>query len=208
MENSKTGIKIILTFIVLFCGAIFFTNSLVVIDAGEVGVRLRFGKIVHEDLFPGIHIKLPMADEIVVFPTRVEKIDMAAKKGNPITALSVEGLPVTLDVTVLYRINPNKADEIYKNYGTDFDEKIVIPITREIVRNVVSQYNVEDLYSTKRAELQEKVYNQLKKELRQTDISLVDFLLRNVKLPPRIVEKIEEKLRAKEEAEKMRYVLQ
>jgi len=57
---------------------------------------------------------IPGIERVVVFSTRVEKIDMTYKTRNPITALSVEGLPVRLDVTVLYRIIPEKADEIYR----------------------------------------------------------------------------------------------
>jgi len=184
------------------------SRSLHVIDAGEVGVKLRLGKVDKEELYPGVHIVLPWIESVVIFSTRVEKIDMTTRTRNPITALSIEGLPVRLDVTVLYRIIPQKADEIYKNYGVNFAEKVIIPIVRETVRNVIARYKIEDLYSTKRAELQKTIYDELKKRLLTAHIQIVDLLLRDVRLPKKVVEKIEEKLRAKEEAEKMKFVIE
>ncbi len=208
MANQNISAKIILTIFILFIFGTIVGSSLIIIDAGEVGIKLRFGKIVSEELFPGIHFKLPGAEKIVIFSTRVEKIDMRAKTGNPIVALSIEGLPASLDVTILYRIIPDKADRIYKNYGINYAEKLIVPIAREAIRNVVAQYKIEDLYSTKRAKLQTSIYRDIKEKLEKCDIEVVDVLLRNVKLPSKVVEKIEEKLRAKEEAEKMKFVIQ
>jgi regulator of protease activity HflC (stomatin/prohibitin superfamily) len=208
VEKQNISTKIFLTLIVLFAFGTILGSSLVIIDAGEVGVKLRFGKIISEELFPGIHFKLPGAEKIIIFSTRVEKIDMRAKTGNPIVALSIEGLPASLDVTILYRIVPDKADRIYKNYGINYANKLIVPIAREAIRNVVAQYKIEDLYSTKRARLQTNIYKDIKEKLEKCDIEVVDVLLRNVKLPSKVVEKIEEKLRAKEEAEKMKFVIQ
>jgi len=208
VEKQNISAKIVLTLIVLFAFGTILSSSLVIIDAGEVGVKLRFGKIISEELFPGIHFKLPGAEKIIIFSTRVEKIDMRAKTGNAIVALSIEGLPASLDVTILYRIVPDKADRIYKNYGINYANKLIVPIAREAIRNVVAQYKIEDLYSTKRARLQTNIYRDIKEKLEKCDIEVVDVLLRNVKLPSKVVEKIEEKLRAKEEAEKMKFVIQ
>ena len=201
--RAPVFIILLLAFALLVLG-----RSLHVIDAGEVGVKLRLGKVDKEELYPGVHIVLPWIESVVIFSTRVEKIDMTTRTRNPITALSIEGLPVRLDVTVLYRIIPQKADEIYKNYGVNFAEKVIIPIVRETVRNVIARYKIEDLYSTKRAELQKTIYDELKKRLLTAHIQIVDLLLRDVRLPKKVVEKIEEKLRAKEEAEKMKFVIE
>ncbi|TCK06412.1 prohibitin family protein [Phorcysia thermohydrogeniphila] len=205
---ERRGRAPVLIVLLLAVVAIALTRSLHVIDAGEVGVKLRLGKVDKEELYPGVHIVLPWIESVVIFSTRVEKIDMTTKTRNPITALSIEGLPVRLDVTVLYRIVPQKADEIYKNYGVDFAEKVIISIVRETVRNVIARYKIEDLYSTKRAELQKTIYDELKKRLLTAHIQVVDLLLRDVRLPKKVVEKIEEKLRAKEEAEKMKFVIE
>jgi len=205
---ERKGRAPVLIVLLLAIVAVVLSRSLYVIDAGEVGVKLRLGKVDREELYPGVHIVLPWIENVVIFSTRVEKIDMTAKHGNPITALSVEGLPVRLDVTVLFRIVPQKADEIYKNYGVNFADKVIIPIAREVVRNVIARYKIEDLYSTKRGELQKTIYDELKKRLLTANIQVVDLLLRDVRLPKKVVEKIEEKLRAKEEAEKMKFVIE
>ncbi|RUM42473.1 MAG: prohibitin family protein [Desulfurobacterium sp.] len=205
---ERKGRAPVLIVLLLAVVAVVLSRSLYVIDAGEVGVKLRLGKVDREELYPGVHIVLPWIENVVIFSTRVEKIDMTAKHGNPITALSVEGLPVRLDVTVLFRIVPQKADEIYKNYGVNFADKVIIPIAREVVRNVIARYKIEDLYSTKRGELQKTIYDELKKRLLTANIQVVDLLLRDVRLPKKVVEKIEEKLRAKEEAEKMKFVIE
>ncbi len=208
MERSKSTTFVTALVIGIAAIALILTQAVEIIDAGEVGVKLRLGKVSKEELYPGIHIVVPGIERVVVFSTRVEKIDMTYKNRNPITALSVEGLPARLDVTVLYRIIPEKADEIYKNYGVNFADKVIVPIVRETVRNVVAQYRIEDLYSTKRGKLQKRIYDEVKERLKKANIQVVDVLLRNVNLPKKVVEKIEEKLRAKEEAEKMKYVIE
>ncbi|SMO46381.1 SPFH domain, Band 7 family protein [Balnearium lithotrophicum] len=200
--------RILILFILIILIGIALFQSVKVIETGEVGVRLRLGKIDREELYPGVHFLIPIIDRVVIFSTRVNKIDFLNAKGNPVTALSVEGLPAKLDITVLYRIIPDKADEIYRNFGTDYAEKIVVPIVRETVRNVVAQYKIEDLYSTNRGKLQKEIYERVKEKLKSSNIDIVDVLLRNVALPKKVVEKIEEKLRAKEEAEKMKYVIE
>ncbi|MEO2082864.1 MAG: prohibitin family protein [Desulfurobacteriaceae bacterium] len=194
----------------IFVAVLIFVllQAVKVIDAGEVGVKLRLGKVSEEELYPGVHFVIPGIERIVVFSTRVEKIDMTAARGNPITALSVEGLPARLDVTVLYRIVPEKADVIYKTYGVNYADKVIVPIVREAVRNVIARYRIEDLYSTKRAELQKRIYDAVRNRLKEANIEVVDVLLRNVALPSKVIEKIEEKLRAKEEAEKMKFVIE
>ena len=128
-RGNKASSAVVINFVMVLL-ALILTHSVHIIDAGEVGVKLRLGKVDREELYPGIHFVFPWIESVVIFSTRVEKIDMTHKTRNPITALSVEGLPVRLDVTVLYRIIPQKADEIYKNYGMGFAEKVIIPIVR------------------------------------------------------------------------------
>ncbi len=207
VSRRKVVITTIIGVVVIFSLLLAFL-SIKIIDAGEIGVKLRLGKVSKEELYPGIHVVVPGIERVVVFSTRVEKIDMTYKAKNPITALSVEGLPARLDVTILYRIIPEKADEIYKNYGVNFADKVIVPIVRETVRNVVAQYRIEDLYSTKRGKLQKRIYDEVKERLKKANIQVVDVLLRDVNLPKKVVEKIEEKLRAKEEAEKMKFVIE
>ncbi len=209
MRTSGSDAPKVIFFGIFVAVLIFvFLQAVKVIDAGEVGVKLRLGKVSEEELYPGVHFVIPGIERIVVFSTRVEKIDMTAARGNPITALSVEGLPVRLDVTVLYRIVPEKADVIYKTYGVNYADKVIVPIVREAVRNVIARYRIEDLYSTKRAELQKRIYDAVRSRLKEANIEVVDVLLRNVALPSKVIEKIEEKLRAKEEAEKMKFVIE
>ncbi len=207
-SNRSAVIKVFPIMIAFFLFLILMINSFVTIDAGEVGIRLRLGKIDKEELYPGFHFVIPAIEKVIVFSTRVEKIDMTQVHRNPISALSMEGLPAVLDVTILYRIVPSETDEIYKNFGTDYAQKLIVPIARESVRNIVAQYKIEDLYSSKRAELQKRISQEIKNRLEGDNITVIDLLLRNVKLPAKVVEKIEEKLRAKEEAEKMKFVIQ
>ena len=108
MERSKSASFVTALVIGVAAVALILTQAVEIIDAGEIGVKLRLGKVSKEELYPGIHIVIPGIERVVVFSTRVEKIDMTYKARNPITALSVEGLPVRLDVTVLYRIIPER----------------------------------------------------------------------------------------------------
>jgi regulator of protease activity HflC (stomatin/prohibitin superfamily) len=122
--------------------------------------------------------------------------------------LSLDGLEVVIDVTVLYRVRPDKTPEILKEIGVDYKNIIVRPLVRTKLRNNAVYYDAVSLYSTKRDEFQNRVFDDIKKEFGLRGLELESLLVRNIMLPESVRMTIESKINAEQDAQKMTFVLQ
>jgi regulator of protease activity HflC (stomatin/prohibitin superfamily) len=158
-------------------------------------------------------LKIPFS-RVIPFSTRTQEYTMTARQNegqiqgdDSIAALTKEGLQVKLDITVLYHLEKNKAVEIYKTIGRDYESKIIRPAIRSSIREVVAQYQAEALYSTKREESANTLLTILKKRIEPRGIIVEDILLRDVTLPAKLSDAIEEKLKAEQEAQRFDFIL-
>lgn len=191
-----------------------FFASIVIIEAGETGVYSLFGKVKDEELHSGFHLVIPLA-KVTEMSIRTEEYTMSIVQGegekfgsDAITALTKEGLNVDLDITVLYKLNEDRAADVYRDVGLDYEDKIIRPSIRTSIRDVIAQYEAKDIYSEKRQEAAQRISEQLKESLESRGIVLEDVLLRNVVLPPNLAQSIQEKLQAEQEAEKYDFILE
>jgi regulator of protease activity HflC (stomatin/prohibitin superfamily) len=208
-----TSKKILTSMTVLIIGLIIALNTIVVIDAGEVGVTSLFGKVDQEKLQSGIHLVNPFK-KVIRMNTRTQEYTMSIAQGegrlygdDSIDALTKEGLSVALDITVLYRLNTDKADEVYKNIGVQYEEKIIRPQIRTSIREVVSQYLAREIYAEKRSEAQQAIMDNLQANIDARGITIENVLVRNIDLPEKLENSIEEKLTAEQESQKYEFLL-
>lgn len=214
MSRALSGTKKIVLFIFLFIFLLWLIpNSYAIIEAGTVGVYSIFGKVRNEVLYPGFHVVNPFS-RITRMSIRTEEYTMSRatdegrKAGDDsIAALTKEGLNVSLDMTALYHLDAAKASEVYRTLGIDYDEKVVRPEIRSAIRGVVAQYDARDLYSTKREEANQKIFDELKVALDPRGIILETVLIRDVLLPANLTQAIQEKLAADQEAQKYDFIL-
>lgn len=211
MNNFK---KIGTTAFFAILGLGLFFSSIVIVDAGETGVYSLFGKVKDAELKSGFHLVIPLA-RVTRMSTRTEeytmsKMNAGGKKvgDDSITALTKEGLEVSLDITVFYHLDEAQASEVYKNVGENFEEKIVRPEIRSTIREVTAQFDAKEMYSDKREEANQLILSQLKEKLDKRGIIVEDTLLRNVSLPANLAQSIQEKLQAEQEAQKYEFILQ
>jgi len=190
------------------------SSSVKVIEPGKVGVQSLFGKVQPEVLESGLHFIDPVV-EVTEFDARTQNYTMSAvstegdKTGDDaIRVLSSDGLEVTIDLSVLYRVSPTKTPYILQNLGTDYVEKIVRPVARTAIRDNAVAYEAVSLYSTKRAEFQTKIYGAISTAFAKNGIELQSVLVRNITLPQSVKASIESKINAEQDAQKMQFVLQ
>lgn len=193
---------------------ILFFNVVKVIEAGNVGVVSLFGRVSDRALTPGINFVLPLSS-VHRFSTRTQEYTMSsvadegAKQGNDSIAVRTkEGLDMTLDITVLYRVNETSAPEIYKTIGTLYEDKIIRTIVRSVIREVVANYDAKEVYSSKRIEVNDQISDNIKSKIEPRGFILENVLLRDVKLPANLSQTIQEKLQAEQEAQKYEFILQ
>lgn len=206
--------KLLLITLVCLTLIVFLRRSIIIVQPGKVGILEVMGKVYDQELFSGLHFINPLG-KVTLMETRTQDYTMTVTYGegrkaeaDVITALTKEGLSVGLDVTVLYHLDPEKASDLYKNVGLDYDEKIIRPSIRSTIREVIAQYEAKDIYSEKRAEAAKNIAKLLEAAIELRGINLEEVLLRDVQLPKKLTESIEEKLTADQEAQRMDFVLQ
>jgi len=204
----------LIPFGVMFLSFIFLVASMVrLIPPGNVGVVIVFGKVQETTLKNGLHLVNPFAS-IEKMSIRIEEYTMSgiSREGqvrgdDAIQALTSEGLMVRLDVTVWYYLIPDGAAEVYSTLGLNYVDKIVRPAARTSIRNVISNYKVEDIYTQNREAVSIQIGENLREAVKGRNLGIERVLLRDVKLPDKVQNEINAKMAAKQEAEKMEFVL-
>lgn len=186
----------------------------VVIPVGMTGVRTLFGKVQNKEISSGLHIINPL-EHVEKMSIRTEEYTMSVSHGegqrvgaDQISALTNEGLPIDLDITVFYHLNENKASDVYKDLGLNYQEKIIRPEIRSTIREIIANYNAKDVYSEKRAEVSQKIQERMIKSIEPRGITVEQVLLRNVTLPKKLSASISEKLQAEQESQKYDFILE
>jgi regulator of protease activity HflC (stomatin/prohibitin superfamily) len=184
------------------------------IDAGQIGVSSLFGKVSNEVLTPGLNFVNPLVN---VYNVDIKTLNYTMsgvhnegeKEGDDaIRVLTSDGLEVTIDLTVLYRVVGAEAPRLIRETGLDYKDKIVRPLTRTKIRDNAVYFTAIDLYSTKRDQFQNKIFTSIEADFKKRGLILEQLLLRNITLPNNVKTSIEEKIKAEQDAQKMEFVLQ
>lgn len=119
-----------------------------------------------------------------------------------------EGLQVGIDITVWHHIAPDRVIDIHQKIGPDFEEKIIRPAIRSVIRLVISEYAVMDVYSSMRAKIQDEINAKVKALVEKDGFVIDEIVLRDVRFTDAFAQAIEQKQIAQQAAEQMRYVLE
>lgn len=183
------------------------------INAGKVGVKSLYGNVEPDILESGLHIINPLLD-VTEFDIQTQNYTMSAEHNegaqegdDAIRVLSNDGLEVVIDLTVLYRVSPVDAPKIFKQIGVDYTDKIVRPVTRTRIRDNAVYYDAVALYSTKRNEFQDRIFENIEADFKSRGLILEQLLIRNINLPASVKATIESKINAEQDAQKMQFVL-
>jgi regulator of protease activity HflC (stomatin/prohibitin superfamily) len=184
------------------------------IDAGEIGVKVLFGSIQKDVMISGLHFINPLLD-VKKLDVKTQNYTMSGvhdegdKAGDDaIKVLTSDGLEVTIDLTVLYRVVSVDAPRLLSETGEDFRDKIVRPITRTKIRDNAVYYQAVDLFGSKRDEFQQRIYKTIEDDFKKRGLMLEQLLVRNITLPNSVKASIESKINAEQDAKKMEFVLQ
>ncbi len=196
----RMGIGIVLFFIVAAMAAGCMTTS---IGSGEGGVRYSvFGGTDLETIYgEGLKVHAPWVT-IYTYDVRVQE------QLEELTALSSNGLSIGLDVSIRMRPVVERLPQLHVTYGTDYASKLVFPELRSAVREVVGRFTPEELYSTRRTELQGAVLERVRAGVQDRFVQIEAVLIRDVRLPEQIQRAIERKLTEEQEVARYEFTLQ
>ena len=213
-EQLKRFNPTVRTVAIIFIVAGLATSCFKQIDAGQVGVKTLFGRVEDDVLNSGLNFINPVV-EVKTIDTKTQNYTMSGvhdegeKTGDDaIRVLSADGLEVTIDLTVLYRVVPSEAPRLLRETGLDFKDKIVRPITRTKIRDNAVYYDAVALYSSKRDEFQSRIFKSIEGDFNKRGLILEQLLVRNITLPLSVKASIESKINAEQDAQKMQFVLQ
>lgn len=216
MPSGKL-VTIILIFIIL--SIIFLlAKPFMIVNDGEVGIKVHLGKYEDVPLNPGLHFFIPIIEDIITVDTRVRAWNFSRNedaigsginaqsivRSKAIDVIDVRGLPVSIELTVQYQLDRSKVPQTFREYGYSWEQKIINAKILDVVRSVVGNYPAEDL-PNKRDEVANAIIANFQGKLDATPnkpVKLDSIQLREIVLPPLVKEKIEQVQAAKQEAER------
>ncbi|MEQ8881355.1 MAG: prohibitin family protein [Cyclobacteriaceae bacterium] len=178
---------------------VYFSNSILYkVQAGERAIIFNTitGELDKENVIqPGFHAKAPWSDAYIydVTENQVEET---------MDVLDKNGLNINVDITLRFHPQYDKIGDIYENFRQDYVRRLVIPETRSTVRQVMGRYTAEEIYSTKRPEVEGAIKSETEAILGApgNNIQMRALLIRSIKLPEQIRLAIENKLKQEQEA--------
>ncbi len=210
------------TYIILgFALALILTTisaGLVFINPEERGVvisALAPGGFRQEVLTPGLHFVVPFAENVIRYPISKQTYTMSilpeegtVQRDDSILARTFDGQEVLIDASIIYAVNPARVIDVHIAWQDRYDEGLVRPEVRGVIRDVISQYRVEEVVSTKRLEMTEKMTDELRTEFEENGILLDSFILRNVAFSDEYAASVEQKQIAQQLAQQAEYTIE
>ena len=202
MKEILKNKKIIILVLIIVISAIILSLSFTTIKSGEVGIRVRFGKVIDASSTEGVNFKIPFIETIEKMNVKVQKIEVKTSSS------SKDLQEVDMSLAVNYKIDNKEATNLYKNVGTSYTEVILEPAIEESIKAVTSKYTAEELI-TNRSEVSQKCMEELSKKVEKYGLKVNDFNITNFSFSEEFEKAIEEKqvaeqkvLTAKQELEK------
>lgn len=200
--NDKEKRKIVIIIVSAIVLLILFFGSFRTIKSGEVGIKVRFGKVVTSKTHDGVNFKMPLIERIVKMNVQVQKVEVET------SSASRDLQDVNMMLAVNYRIDASKATDLYKNVGTKYEEVVLQPAIQESIKAVTSKYTAEELI-TNRSEVSNGCMKELENKVKKYGIVVDNFNITNFSFSAEFNKAIEEKqvaeqkvLTAKQELEK------
>ncbi|MGB9244511.1 MAG: prohibitin family protein [Candidatus Acidiferrales bacterium] len=176
-------------------------SSVAYVPAGHVGVLTLFGRVTGDVLQEGTHFVNPFKVNNTM-SIRTQELKETA------SVPSDEGLVMTLDTSLLFRLSPEKAAEVFRTIGPNYVEVVVEPNLRSTIRAVTSQHSANALYTGAREEVAQQITKELVGQLGARGVEVQSVLLRDIQLPQMLKGSIEAKQQAEQDSLRMAFILQ
>jgi len=220
LMRRRTKLPLLLA-VAALVGALIFTvvgAGLVFIEPYEMGVVITVlgeGGLRPEPLSPGLHWIIPFLERVETYPVARQTFTMAktpseGETGGEMTveARTLDGQRIFVDSSVIYEINPAQVINLHIRWQHRYEQDLIHPETRGIIRDVVSRYRVDEVVSTKRFEVTDEISRRLKEVLAANGLTLVDFVLRDITFTPEYAQSIEQKQIAEQQALQAKFVVE
>ena len=218
-RRSRPGVILIVAGVIGALILLPLNAGLVLIEPNEVGVVFRqtaSGDLaLLAPLQPGLKWVVPFIDQVTEYNVGQQTVTMASVEENlqatqgAVRAISGDGQVINVDVTVIYQINRVEINRIHRNWpGKIYEENYIIPQTRSEVRNAISNFGAEEIYSGGRAALETQIVDELREKFAGEGFLLSEVLIRNIAFSPEFTDAIEQKQIAEQNAQRAAFLVQ
>lgn len=179
------------------------------ISRGEIGVRTNLLTGSVSEFRDGTTLVVPGLQELRQYPLRdqIYRPEGSASAQGSAPFQSVEGLSIGVDLAVRYALDPARIASVSRDLPDDIGRDVVQPAVQGVVYKTFSRYTVREIFSAKRAEIQQQIEAELKPRLAAMGITLRDVQMGKVDLPEDYRKGMDRLLAEELETEKMRYTL-
>lgn len=209
----------------LVIGTVIFALLLTTISAGLVFLQAdQYGVVISaiqpkgyraEPLDPGLHWVVPFVENVKSYSIAKQTYTMATavsegtvQGDDSIQCRTKDGQQVFIDASVIYSIDPVHLINLHITWQGRYQDNVVRPVVRSAIRDAVSQYGVEEIVSTKRAELEATISDEIKQGLTANNLIMDDFLLRNIRFSDEYAAAVEQKQIAEQQALQAKFVVE
>ena len=189
LDWKKIALSAVLLVLLVCAFGSFFTVS-----AGNVAVKLRFGKIIGA-YGEGLHLKMPFIDTVEKFSVRIKKDSFDTE------AFSKDLQTVGLTLAINHRILPDTIESIYRNLGPEYTTTVLKPMVEEWTKAVIAKYSADSLISN-RVEVARELDQILKEKMKEKEVIVSDIAITNFEFSPQFLKAVEEKQIAEQEAKR------
>ena len=190
-DTKKALIYGIIGFIVI----ITIISSFQTIKSGEVGLKVRFGKIVKTQLNEGFNLKIPYIEDIVVVNIKVQKIELTTESS------SKDLQTIETNIAVNYRIESDEASNLYRTVGNNYESTVLDPAIKESIKSTIAKYTAAEVI-TERSDVSAKCMEELQAKVKKYGIVIDNFNITNLSFSPEYTKAIEEKQVAEQKLSK------
>jgi len=167
-----------------------------------------------QPLQPGLRWIIPFFESVITYPISRQTYTMsiapsegAIQGDDSITARTSDGQEIFVDASVIYAIDPEKVVQVHIDWQTRYDQELVRPLARGVIRDVVSQYKVEEVVTTQRVKMISQISEDMNSKLEDNGLKLVNFILRNITFSPEYAASVEQKQVAEQLAQQAAFVV-
>ena len=206
-------------------GALVLAGVLTTLSAGIVFIEPNQRGVVisalapdgyrKQALEPGLRWIIPFFERVEFYSIAKQTYTMSGTvsegqvQGNDsVAARTADGQEIFMDASVLFKVDPAKVVQVHINWQKRYADDLVRPLARGIIRDIVSQYRVDEVVSTRRLEMTQEIRAEMERKLEENGLILDDFILRNITFSPEYAASVEQKQIAEQQAQQAKFVVE
>lgn len=214
----KSAVTVTIVLVVLAIALTVVNSGLIFIQPQERGVvisALAPNGYRQDALEPGLTWVIPFFESVEIYPISYQTYTMsiATEEGqrigdDSIAARTADGQEILVDSSVIFAVDPEQVVRVHVLWQNRYEEELVRAQARSIIRDVVSQFNVNEVVSTERFTLIEQINLEMTEKLSENGLTLVDFILRNITFSPEYAAAVEQKQIAEQQSQEAQLLVE